>query len=94
MIGFLDKHKDDEEVQQALEKGFIEPLRIVRAIHFHNYANDWYMDIECTANEIMALIPRDIEFCKKPTTAMSGMKLWLKRKLKMKRNALAGFGLL
>lgn len=62
VLDFLDKHNDDEEVQQALEKGFIEPLRIVRAIHFHNYANKWYMDVECTANEIMALIPRDIEF--------------------------------
>lgn len=62
VLDFLDKHKDDKEVQQALVKGFVEPLRIVKAIHFHNYANDWYMDIECTANEIMALIPRDIEF--------------------------------
>lgn len=62
VLDFLDKHKDDEEVQKALEQGFIEPLRIVRKIHFHNYFNSWYMDVECTANEVAALIPRDIEF--------------------------------
>ena len=62
VMDFLDKHDDDEEVQKALEKGFIDPLRIVNTIHFHNHTNSWYMDVECKANEIAALIPRDIEF--------------------------------
>lgn len=91
VLDFLDKHKDDEEVQLALEKGFVEPLRIVRTIHFHNYANDWYMDIECTANEIMALIPRDIEFLQETYNCHEWDELLAKAEAENKRERTCSF---
>lgn len=62
VLNFLKRHENNKEVQQALEKGFIEPLRMVNSIHFHNYTNSWYLDVECKANDTMALIPRDVKF--------------------------------
>lgn len=62
VLSFLKRHDGNEEVQQALGKGFIEPLRMVNTIHFHNYTNTWYLDVECKANDIIALVPRDVKF--------------------------------
>ena len=62
VLNFLNRHEGNKEVQQALEQGFIEPLRMVNKIHFHNYTNSWFLDVECKANDTMALIPSDVKF--------------------------------
>lgn len=62
VLNFIKRHEDNEEVHQALEKGFIEPLRMVNKIRFHNYTNSWYLDVECKANDTIALIPNDVKF--------------------------------
>lgn len=62
VLNFIKRHKDNEEVHQAVEKGFIESLRMVNKIHFHNYSNSWYLDVECKANDTMTLIPSDVKF--------------------------------
>lgn len=48
---FLDKHTDNEEImEQCGMWGYCDELRPVKTIHFHNYNNDWYLDVEVLHN--------------------------------------------
>lgn len=47
------KELDDFEISAA---------RQVYTIHFHNYSNSWYLDVECTENEVCAPLPGWVEF--------------------------------
>ena len=48
---FLDKHTDNEEIMgQCGMWGYCDELRPVKTIHFHNYNNDWYLDVEVLYN--------------------------------------------
>lgn len=44
------KYKDDTEIIEACEdwdvKEVLEPMKVVRSIHFRDYNNTWYLDIE------------------------------------------------
>lgn len=64
---FLAKHQNEdgtypEEIQKAADDGIVDALRQVKTIHFHNYANSWFLDVEVEVNETCALIPEDMKF--------------------------------
>lgn len=40
----------------------ITSTRPVSVIHFHNYSNSWFLDVECTQNEVCAPLPHWVEF--------------------------------
>ena len=48
---FLDKHADNAEIVAEYGMwGNCDELRPVKSIHFHNYNNDWYLDVEVLHN--------------------------------------------
>ena len=55
IVNVLDCYKDNEQVKAICApnevKDILDPVRIVRQIHFHNYNNTWSLDVECTAND-------------------------------------------
>ncbi len=54
---YINQHIDDDEVVV-----FCNDIRQVQKIHFHNYNNSWFLDVECTFNDAFSVIPSDIEF--------------------------------
>lgn len=49
-------HYDDIEVRT-----FVETIRPVERIHFHNYNNSWHLDVTCPNNYVMPLIRKEVE---------------------------------
>ena len=52
---YLTSHIEDEEVMT-----FCNDIRQVKTIHFHDYNNSWFLDVECTFNDAFAIVPNDI----------------------------------
>ena len=61
VLDFLKNHEDDEVVEQAVGDGVVDPLRVVRKIHFHNYNNSWYLDVDVEVNDSLAVTKEDVE---------------------------------
>lgn len=61
VLDFLKNHDGDEKVEQAIEDGIVDPLRIVRKIHFHDYNNSWYLDVDVSVNDNLAITKEDVE---------------------------------
>jgi hypothetical protein len=59
---YVNAHKDNQEVMDALHRQIVTPLRIVNNLHFHNYNNSWFLDVECTFNDTFSVTKNDIEF--------------------------------
>ena len=43
---YINMHIDDDDIA-----GFCNDIRPVKKIHFHNYSNSWYLDVECVFND-------------------------------------------
>ena len=41
---------------------FCNDIRQVKRIHFHNYNNSWFLDIECDYNDAFSITKKDIAF--------------------------------
>lgn len=54
---YIDDHIDDDEVVM-----FCDDVRQVKMIHFHNYNNSWFLDVECDFNDMFMINKTDIEF--------------------------------
>ena len=54
---YINDHLDDDEVVM-----FCNDVRQVKKIHFHNYNNSWYLDVECTLNDTFTITRGDIEY--------------------------------
>lgn len=50
-------HIDDDEAMF-----FANHVRPVKKIHFHNYNNSWTLDVECTFNDYVAVVDKDVKF--------------------------------
>lgn len=61
VIDYINKFDDDSDVVAEIGN-FVNPLRIVRQIHFHNYNNTWHLDCEVTLNDIVSLKEEDAEY--------------------------------
>lgn len=44
---------------------FCNDIRQVKKIHFHNYNNSWFLDIECDYNDAFRINKHDVEFLQK-----------------------------
>ncbi|MCR4619119.1 MAG: hypothetical protein K5633_00310, partial [Paludibacteraceae bacterium] len=38
------------------------PLRVVKKIHFHDYNNSWFLDVECVGNDVVSVTDEDVKF--------------------------------
>lgn len=56
VMDFYERHKEDDGIADEYgHYGNLDPLRQVRRLHFHNYANSWYLDVEvCMTDSIAA----------------------------------------
>ena len=59
---YVNAHKDNQEVMDALHRQIVTPLRIVNNLHFHNYNNSWKMDVECVENSVILLCEEDVKY--------------------------------
>lgn len=57
---FIQEHIDDDEVMM-----FYNDIRQVKTIHFHDYNNSWFLDIECDFNDAFCVNKRDLDFLAK-----------------------------
>ena len=54
-------HWDDELLRlQMLD--FNDSVRAVKKIHFHNYNNSWYLDVECVENTAASVCDADVNY--------------------------------
>lgn len=56
---YIGTHIDDDDVVR-----FCNDIRQVKKIHFHNYNNSWFLDVECTFNDVFCINKQDVEFLK------------------------------
>ena len=49
MLAYEDKYWDDELMRMQIID-FTNSVRAVKKIHFHNYNNSWFLDVECVDN--------------------------------------------
>ena len=54
---YIKTHIDDDEVMT-----FCNDIRQVKRIHFHNYNNSWFLDVECDLNDVFCIKKSDIDF--------------------------------
>ena len=57
---YIGTHIDDDDVVM-----FCTDIRPVKKIHFHNYNNSWFLDVECTYNDAFCINKHDIEYLNK-----------------------------
>lgn len=57
---YIGAHIDDDDVVM-----FCNDIRQVKKIHFHNYNNSWFLDVECTYNDVFCINKRDIDYLHK-----------------------------
>lgn len=60
VANYIQMHVDDDDVMM-----FCSDIRQVKKIHFHNYSNSWYLDVECDYNDVFSITKRDIEYLNK-----------------------------
>lgn len=54
---YICAHIDDDEVVV-----FCNDIRQVKKIHFHNYNNSWFLDVECDFNDAFSITKKDISY--------------------------------
>ena len=66
MFEYIDK-KINEEDKDFLEihQEYVSAVRLVDKIHFHNYNNSWYLDVEVQFNELITADDEGVEFMQK-----------------------------
>lgn len=57
---YIGAHINDDEIVM-----FCNDIRQVKKIHFHDYNNSWFLDIECDYNGLFSITKKDIEFLQK-----------------------------
>lgn len=66
VLDFYDKYANDEEVIEICKPlgvdSFIDPVRLVRTIRFHNYNDTWSLTVEVVDNHIIALTDPNINY--------------------------------
>ena len=56
------QHENDSEEMFWRIVRYSDPIRPVMAIHFHNYNNTWYLDVECTFNSEIVCNPEQVKY--------------------------------
>lgn len=61
VLAYEDKYWDDELMRlQMLD--FNDSVRAVKKIHFHDYGNTWFLDVECIDNNTVFLVDEQVRF--------------------------------
>lgn len=53
---YIGMHINDDDVVM-----FCNDIRQVKKIHFHNYSNSWFLDVECDFNDAFCINKQDID---------------------------------
>ena len=56
VANYIQEHIDDEDVLT-----FCSDIRQVEKIHFHDYNNSWYLDVECKFNDAFSITKEDVK---------------------------------
>ena len=61
VLAYEEAHWDDELLRlQMLD--FNDSVRGVKQIHFHNYNNSWYLDVECIENNTVVVVDDQVQY--------------------------------
>lgn len=58
---YIEAHSEDDEFIEGVQE-YGPSLRFVRKIHFHNYNNTWYLDVEVKSNDVCTVTKDDVHF--------------------------------
>lgn len=52
IVDFYERNKENKEIEEEFcHWGLLDNVRTVKTIHFHNYTNSWYLDVEVISND-------------------------------------------
>lgn len=58
---WMTEHRDETGMDMEAFNEFMCATRPVRKIHFHNYNNSWFLDVECTENALIGVTRQNVE---------------------------------
>lgn len=58
---WMTEHRDEPGMDMEAFCEFMNATRPVFQIHFHDYNNSWYLDVECTENALIAVTRQNVE---------------------------------
>ena len=61
VLEYEDAHWDDDLMRKQMID-FNDSVRAVHKIHFHNYNNSWYLDVECVDNNTVIVIDDQVKY--------------------------------
>lgn len=61
VLDYEDAHWDDEVMRMQM-LDFNDSVRAVKKIHFHNYNNSWFLDVECIDNNTVLLVDEQVGY--------------------------------
>lgn len=61
VLAYEDKYWDDELMRMQIFD-FTDSVRAVKKIHFHNYNNSWFLDVECIDNNTVIVNDEQVRY--------------------------------
>ena len=61
VLAYEDEHWHDELMRMQMID-FNDSVRAVKKIHFHNYGNTWFIDVECIDNNTVVVVDDQIRY--------------------------------
>ncbi len=61
VVAWMTEHCDDAGMDMDAFNEFVNTIRPVTKIHFHNYNNSWFLDVECTENALIVVNRKNVE---------------------------------
>ena len=58
---WMNEHRDEADMDMEAFNEFMCATRPVRKIHFHDYNNSWFLDVECTENALIGVTRANVE---------------------------------
>lgn len=60
VVNFMNKHYGTENEDEVMF--FSKMVRPVKKIHFHNYSNSWFLDVDCEQADFICLTNDDVKY--------------------------------
>lgn len=57
---WYETHRNDKDMDAEACDEFTSSIRPVYKIHFHDYNNSWFLDVECTENSFLAMTEENL----------------------------------
>lgn len=61
VLAFEERHWGDDLLRMQMID-FNDSVRAVKKIHFHNYNNSWYLDVECIDNNTVLMVDEQVKY--------------------------------